>query len=86
MKSKKVLNVLGITRQTLSRYVNEGKIRVTKLDNGFYDYNETDVLNIERESVVHDNEVVVFLNGSKFEYNFSDENIKLAKKILDAIQ
>lgn len=43
MKSGEVLRILHITRQTLCRYVKEGKIKVTKLPNGKYDYNETSV-------------------------------------------
>lgn len=43
MKTKKVLNILQVTRQTLTRYVKEGKIRVKVMPNGFYDYNDEDV-------------------------------------------
>jgi len=43
MKAKDVMKILQITRQTLCRYVKTGKIRVTKLHNGRYDYNPDDV-------------------------------------------
>lgn len=43
MKSKEVLNILKITRQTLTKYVKDGKIKVEKFPNGFYDYNDDDV-------------------------------------------
>ena len=43
MKSKEVLKLLKISRVTLTRYVKSGKIRVKKLPNGYYDYNENDV-------------------------------------------
>lgn len=43
MKSGEVLRTLHITRQTLCKYVKAGKIRVTKLPNGMYDYDEASV-------------------------------------------
>lgn len=43
MTSKDVLRVLGITRQTLTKYVKNGTIHVTTLPNGRYDYNEESV-------------------------------------------
>ena len=43
MKSKDVLKLLGVTRVTLTSYVKSGKIKVTKLGNGFYDYDDTSV-------------------------------------------
>lgn len=43
MKSYEVLNVLRITRPTLTKYVKEGLIKVTKLPNGWYDYDEESV-------------------------------------------
>jgi len=43
MKSKEALKLLGITRVTLSAYVKSGKIKVTKLPNGFYDYDSKSV-------------------------------------------
>ncbi len=43
MKAKEVLKLLKISRPTLTKYVKEGKIRVTVMSNGFYDYNEEDV-------------------------------------------
>lgn len=43
MKSKDVLKILKVTRPTLCKYVKTGKISVTLLPNGMYDYNEDDV-------------------------------------------
>jgi len=43
MKAKEVMRILRITRNTLSNYVKQGKIRVKQLHNGRYDYNEEDV-------------------------------------------
>ena len=44
MKSSQVLRLLGVTRQTLTSYVKQGIIQVTKLDNGYYDYHEDSVM------------------------------------------
>jgi len=43
MKSKEVLNLLRVARQTLTRYVKTGLIRTTRLPNGQYDYNAEDI-------------------------------------------
>ncbi len=43
MESKKVLNLLKCTRQTLTKQVKNGIIRTTKLKNGYYDYNDEDI-------------------------------------------
>jgi predicted site-specific integrase-resolvase len=43
MKSAEVLKLLQITRPTLTNYVQNGKIKVTKLGNGYYDYDEESI-------------------------------------------
>ena len=43
MKAKQALEILQVHRNTLCRYVREGKIRVTKLPNNLYDYDDDDV-------------------------------------------
>ena len=43
MKAKHVMEILQIHRNTLYRYVKDGKIRVTLMANGYYDYNDDDV-------------------------------------------
>lgn len=43
MKSKEVLKILGVTRTTLTKYVKEGTIKVTKMKNGYYNYNDDSV-------------------------------------------
>ena len=58
MKSAKVLKVLHVSRQTLVQYVKKKDIRVVKLPNGTYDYNDDDVyrkagLAAERMNVVY---------------------------------
>ncbi|ADQ06007.1 Resolvase domain protein [Caldicellulosiruptor hydrothermalis 108] len=51
MKAKEVLELLKISRPTLTKYVKEGRIRVTVMPNGFYDYNEEDVYKIFMKGV-----------------------------------
>ena len=46
MLSKQVLNLLKVTRPTLTKFVNEGRIKVEVLENGFYDYDDEDVYKI----------------------------------------
>lgn len=43
MKAKQALEILQVHRNTLCRYVREGKIWVTKLPNNLYDYDDDDV-------------------------------------------
>ena len=43
MKAKEVLEILNITRPTLSKYVKEGLIAVDSEINGQYNYNEESV-------------------------------------------
>ena len=46
MKSREVLRLLGISRVTLYKYVKNGIIKVTELDNGYYDYDQTSVFKL----------------------------------------
>gem|GEM_PF-4862513 len=46
MKSKEVLNLLRISRQTLTRYVSNGTIRIEVQPNKYYNYNDEDVYKI----------------------------------------
>jgi len=43
MKAKEVLRLLRISRPTLSKYATTKLIKVTKLPNGFYEYDDDDV-------------------------------------------
>jgi len=46
MKAKEVMKLLDISRSTLFNYTRDGKIKVTQLDNGYYDYDEESVFKI----------------------------------------
>ena len=43
MKSKDVLKILGVSRVTLTSYVKKGIIKVIKLPNGYYDYDDKSI-------------------------------------------
>ena len=49
--SKEVLQLLGISRPTLTKYVKTGVIRVTELPNKRYDYNLDDVFKLFNKGV-----------------------------------
>ena len=58
MKTKQVLNLLKITRPTLTKYVKTNVIQVTLLPNGRYDYDDQSVYqflnkNIKRKTVIY---------------------------------
>jgi len=46
MKAKEVMKLLKISRGTLHNYTKDGILKVTKLDNGYYDYDESSVFKI----------------------------------------
>lgn len=51
MKSKDVLKLLKVTRATLTAYVKSEKIKVTKLSNGYYDYDDKSVFAFLKKDV-----------------------------------
>lgn len=51
MKSKEVLHFLHISRTTLSKYVKNGTIKVTLLDNGCYDYDDKSVFKFAKKDL-----------------------------------
>jgi predicted site-specific integrase-resolvase len=58
MKTDRVLKLLKVSRQTLCKYVKNKKIKVTKLVNGYYDYDDESVYkllnqDLERTSVIY---------------------------------
>ena len=51
MKAKEVLNLLRITRQTLTNYVKNGIIKVEILKNGRYDYDNQSVYSFLNKNI-----------------------------------
>lgn len=61
MRAKETLELLQIHRVTLNRYVREGTIRVTKLSNGRYEYNDDDVFAfIGKKKISHNRKVISY--------------------------
>lgn len=58
MKAKEVLQILKVTRQTLTKYVKDGHVKVTVKGNGQYDYDSDSVYkllnkDIERKTYIY---------------------------------
>ena len=62
MKSKEVLNLLRISRQTLTRYVSKGTIRVEVQPNKYYNYNDEDVYKILNKDIKR--KIVIYARAS----------------------
>ena len=65
MKRKRVLEVLGCHSSTLMRYVDKGWIRVERMKNGFYRYNEEDVFLMAGKKIKKDNLCVAYCRVNK---------------------
>lgn len=60
MKSNQVLKILGITRQTLCRYVKEGKVKVkARINEKFYEYDDDSVYALIGEKTDKKNKHIV---------------------------
>ena len=65
MKANKVLEVLGITRSTLCKYVKLGYIKAVQLPTGIYDYNEDSVYEfIGQKKKKHNSKIVSYARVS----------------------
>lgn len=51
MKAKEALEILGVTRPTLTKYVKEGVIKVDIMPNGRYNYHDEDIYNFVYKGV-----------------------------------
>lgn len=76
MKAKEVLNLLHITRPTLSKYVNSGMIKAVKLDNGRYDYDIESVYSIINKGVPRKTCIYARIISAKFKSDL-DEQIRV---------
>ena len=83
MKANKVLNILQVTRPTLVSYVKSGKIKATRLTNGYWDYDDDSVYELvglkdQRKVVVYSR--VSTNNQKKSLESQIEANIKWANK------
>ena len=77
MKAKQLLEILGITRPTLSKYVKDGLIKIDKTIKGQHTYNKESVYLLERKQISD----AIAKDG---ENSFSDE--ELTKDLLELVR
>lgn len=79
MTAKEVLRILGITRQTLTKYVKTEVIRFEVLPNGRYDYNEEDVYKFLNKDVKQKTYIYARVSISKQKKDLANQ-IELLKQ------
>ena len=79
MKAKEVLNVLKITRQTLTKYVKNGLIKTEILLNGRYEYDEESVYAFLNKEVKRKTHIYARVSTSKQKRDLENQ-IKLLKQ------
>ena len=83
MRAKEVLSLLKVHRVTLNKYVREGKIRVTEMANGRYEYNDDDVYSfIGKRVEKHGTKVISYSRVST--QNQKDQLKEQTKRIYDS--
>lgn len=79
MKANEVLNLLRITRPTLTKYVKEGIIKVDKLPNGRYEYDSNSVYSFLNKDVKRKTYIYARVSTSKQKADL-DNQIELLKQ------
>ena len=81
MKCAEVLKLLKITRPTLSSYVKLGKIKVTKLGNGYYDYDDESIYSFLGQHIPNFNRInIIYCRVSTYK-----QKNDLANQVLQVI-
>ena len=84
MKSNEILEILKVTRQTLCNYVKQGHIKVTKLGNGYYDYDKKSVYNFLNIDLPNDRTNVIYTRVSTYKQkNDLDKQVSSVKNYCD---
>lgn len=78
MKAKEVLQILKVTRQTLTRYVKEGRVKVTVKENGQYDYDSDSVYKLLNKDIERKTYVYARVSTSKQKCDLENQ-VKLLK-------
>ena len=98
MKAKEVLKILNISRQTLTKYVKDKNVQVSKLSNGDYDYdkesvfkllnNNTDriIIVIENMSYSHDNKCIQTFVKDNIQEKIDIIKIKNVDELFDILR
>ena len=79
MKANEALNLLRITRPTLTKYVKEGIIKVDKLPNGRYEYDSNSVYSFLNKDVKRKTYIYARVSTSKQKADL-DNQIELLKQ------
>ena len=83
MKAKDVLSILGITRATLCKYVKLGFIKVTKMPNGRYSYDDDTVYSfIGLKKNKHNTNIISYSRVSTQNQKFQLKEQEQVSKIL----
>lgn len=83
MRCKEALRILKVHRVTLNKYVREGKIRVTELANGRYEYNDEDIYSfIGKRVEKHGTKIISYSRVST--QNQKDQLKEQTKRIYDS--
>ena len=78
MKAKEVLQILRVSRPTLTKYVREGLIKVTLKGNGQYDYDADSVYQVLNKDVERKTYVYARVSTSKQKHEL-DNQVQLLK-------
>ena len=78
MKAKEVLQLLKVTRQTLTKYVKEGRVKVTVKGNGQYDYDSDSVYKLLNKDIERKTYIYARVSTSKQKQDL-DNQVQLLK-------
>lgn len=78
MKAKEVLQILRVSRPTLTKYVREGLVKVTLKGNGQYDYDADSVYQVLNKDVVRKTYVYARVSTPKQKHEL-DNQVQLLK-------
>lgn len=79
MKSKEVLNLLKISRPTLTKYVKNGTIKVKVMPNGLYDYDKQSVMALFNDGIPLNTYIYARVSTSKQKAGLENQ-IELLKR------
>jgi predicted site-specific integrase-resolvase len=80
MKAAEVLNLLRISRPTLTNYVKQGYLKVATLPNGRYDYNDKSVYRFMNKDIPRKNVIYARVSTRKQKKDLENQ-IQLLKHL-----
>lgn len=85
MKSREVLELLRVSRATLTSYVKKGYIRVVKKPNGHYEYDDESVYSFFNKNIPRKTVIYVSINDG-YDLDFNKEIVEIKKDIQKQIK